>query len=123
MVFPEFNEPAVIAHPTDAGEPAEVRIAPEGAEKTPAVAVMVVESVAQLLGVNVVDALPFEPVKTVVGETDAVYPACGYKTLVMVKVKGTPDCPVPSFATMVSAAPPAVYGAAPVTVMVGAAME
>jgi hypothetical protein len=85
---------------------------------------MVVASVAQLLGVKDVTALPFEPVRTVTGETNAVNPGCGYGWAVMVKVNGTPDCPVPSFAVMVTGELPAVNEVTLFwTVIVGAAME
>jgi len=96
------------------GAAAEVMMLADWAVSTPApppmVAVMVVASVAQLLGVNDVVTVPAPLVVPEVGESIAVKPECG--AVVTEKVTGTPGWVVPSFAVMVMAAPPAVKAVA-----------
>lgn len=72
----------------------------------PMVAVIVVESVAWLLGRKDVVVVPVAPVKPELGETVAVKVAAG--GVVTVKVNGTPACPVVSLAVIVIGLPPAV---------------
>lgn len=72
----------------------------------PIVPVMVVESVAWLLGWNEVVTVPAEPVTPEVGVRTAVKPANGVP--VDLKVTGTPAWPEPSFTVIVIAAEPAV---------------
>jgi len=55
----------------------------------PIVATTVVASVAQLLGVNVVD-VPEAVVTVLAGLSDAVNPACGYATLEKLQTIGIP---------------------------------
>jgi hypothetical protein len=80
-------------------------VAPLG-PPTPAVAVIVVASVAKLLGEKDDVAFPVEPVEVEVGTSVAVKPVVG--AVVTLKLIGTPGWPVVSVAVMVNAAPPAV---------------
>jgi hypothetical protein len=95
--------------------PALVVTSPEAPVRAPApppmFAVIVVASVAWLLGVKDVVVEPDEPVTPVVGETTAVNPAAG--AVVTEKVTGTPGCPVVSLAVIVIALPPAKNGVTP----------
>jgi hypothetical protein len=90
------------------GAAAPVVKVPDTPVRVPTVAVMLVKSPALLLGVNAVVAVPVEPVVAVVGDTPAVNPLVGYVPLVMLKVTGTPGCPVESVAVMVIGLEPAV---------------